>query len=148
MRFSEIFLRLGASLVGWMVLIAYLMWLAVTRKLDCATSGDELFLLLLYTGPPAALMSLMIQATRPMREIQAILRWLIVVPALLLVPVLLALFEIATGIYLDGDALCAAGTPPTWQLVLPVVAALSVIVILFTCVRVFLTSGDKPGDIA
>ncbi len=148
MRFSEIFLRLGASLVGWMVLVAYLMWLAVTRKLDCATSGDELFLLLLYTGPPAALMSLLIQATRPMREIQAILRWLIVVPALLLLPVMLALVEIGASVYVDGAALCAAGAPPTWQLVLPPVAVLSVIVILFTCIRVFLTAREKSGDIA
>lgn len=129
-----------------MVLIAYLLWLAVTRKLDCGTSGDELFLLLLYAGPPAALLSLMIHATQPMPEIQGILRWLAVIPALLFFPVLLAAGEIFTSVYIDHEALCAGGSPPAWQFVLLPLVTVSVVAMLIICFRVWRSQPKTDAD--
>ena len=51
MRFSEVFLRLGVSLVSWIVLYAYLLWLAVAGKVGCGPDGDEVFRLLLGLAP-------------------------------------------------------------------------------------------------
>lgn len=140
MRFAEIFLRLGASLVGWMVIIAYLLWLAVTQRIDCAATGDGLYTLLLFAGPPAACLSLMTLATKPMTDIQAILRWLGVIPALLLPLALMAVFDVAYSVHVTREPLCGNSTIGFWQLAFAPVVLMSMAVMGWACVGVWRSS--------
>ena len=115
MRFAEVFLRLGCGLVGWMVLVAYFLWLAVSGRVGCEASGDDLYRLLLVAAPIAAILSLLTTATRPMPEVHAILRWIAVLPALLLPLIVIALSRVAQSVYSAGEAVCGPGPVPMWQ---------------------------------
>ena len=72
MRFAEIFLRLGCSLVGWMLLYTYIVWLAALHAMGCGPDGDAMHRLLLGLAPFTAAMSLLLRLTRPMPEIHRI----------------------------------------------------------------------------
>ena len=84
MRFAEVFLRLGCSLVGWMVLVAYVLWLAVAGRVACDGDAIALYRLLMYAAPIATLLTLMTGLTRSMPEIHRLMRWIGVLPGLLL----------------------------------------------------------------
>ena len=53
MRLSEVFLRLASALVAWMVIYAYVIWLAALHAIGCGPDGDEIFRLLLGMAPLA-----------------------------------------------------------------------------------------------
>jgi hypothetical protein len=116
MRFAEVFLRLGCSLVGWMVVIAYMLWLAVTERVGCGADGDQLYRLLLYAAPAAAALAFLTNATRPMPEIHNILRWIALLPGLLLPFILQAGWRFGRSVLIDGQAICSGDAPPAWQL--------------------------------
>ena len=40
MRFSEVFLRLGSTLVAWMVLFTHVIWLGALGGMGCGPDGD------------------------------------------------------------------------------------------------------------
>lgn len=83
MRFAEVFLRLGVALVGWLVIIAYLLWLAIVPQTPC--NGDEasLWQVLLYAVPVVLMFAALLNASQQIPAIHETLRWLSV-PALLL----------------------------------------------------------------
>ncbi len=69
MRFAEVFLRLGTSLVAWMMLYAYIVWLAALNSLGCGPDGDEMHRLLLGMVPVACGFAFLIGATEPARKL-------------------------------------------------------------------------------
>ena len=108
MRLAEVFLRLGSSLVGWMLVYTYTVWLAALHVMGCGPDGDAMHRLLLGLAPFAAVMTLLLRLTRPFGDIQRMLSWL-GLPILLLLPFVLRniwdVFEQAT---LEGLAICSA----------------------------------------
>ena len=115
MRFAEVFLRLGCSLVAWMVTYTWVVWLAALPAMGCGPDGDEMHLLLLGLAPLACAMALMLRLTRPFEDIHRMLRWLALPVALLLVPAVRNVWGILRQSTLDGLAICEAGPAAAWQ---------------------------------
>jgi hypothetical protein len=88
MRFAEVFLRLGSSLVGWMLVYTYTVWLAALHVMGCGPDGDGMHRLLFGLAPFAVVMALPLRLTRPFPDIQRMLSWL-GVPIILLLPFVL-----------------------------------------------------------
>ena len=142
MRFAEVFLRLGSSLVAWMLLFAYFVWLAVLYVMGCGPDGDELHRLLLGLSPLAIGAAFLVQATTPFADIHRMLRWL-GVPLLLLSPFCIrTIWSIFRTVNLDGAALCAAGEAPLWQQAWAPVAFVTVAVVALLVVRTWRAGGD------
>lgn len=115
MRFAEVFLRLGSSLVAWMVLYAYVFWLAALHAIGCGPDGDELHRLLLGMAVIAIGFSIVLPATKPLAEIHSMLRWL-GVPLLLLMPFALrSIWSVAAPVLFDASGICTDLAPSLWQ---------------------------------
>ncbi|NOX49687.1 MAG: hypothetical protein GXP16_04020 [Gammaproteobacteria bacterium] len=89
----EVLLRLGCSLVAWMVLYTHCIWLATSRVVGCGPDGDELWRLLLGFAPIALGFSFLISAIQQLPEVAQIMRWL-AAPFVLLIP--LAIWPVIT----------------------------------------------------
>lgn len=115
MRLAEVFLRLGSSLVGWMILYAHTLWLAVSARVVCGEEGAELFAVLLGLAPVTLLAGPLILVSRPLADVHRMLRWL-AAPIVLLLPFcLVAIFRVSMTVYGDGSAICGTGEVPAWQ---------------------------------
>ena len=115
MRFSEVFLRIGSSLAGWMIVYAYFIWLAVVRRAGCGADGDEIFRLLLGMAPIAAGASFLLRSTRPFPDIHRLLRWFgmpLLAMLLLTVPVM---WNVFANVNLAGNSICADSQVSGWQ---------------------------------
>lgn len=109
-------LRLGCSLVAWMVIYTYCLWLAVLRVTGCGPDGDEFWQLLLGFAPFAMGFSLLISASRRLPELHRILRWGFV-PLVLLVPLgVLPVWSTFAAVNLEGTGICAPTPIGSWQL--------------------------------
>jgi hypothetical protein len=114
-RFAEVFLRLGCALVAWMMLYAYVLWLAALYVVGCGPDGDELYRVLLGLAPVTAAFAVLFRVSRPFTEIHSMLRWLSI-PLLLLLPfVVRSLWQVFQLVNLDAVAICANTVPSTWQ---------------------------------
>ncbi len=115
MRFAEVFLRLGCSLVGWMLVFTFVVWLAALHAMGCGPDGDEMHLLLLGLAPVACGFALMLRMTASFPEIHRMLSWL-GVPLLLLLPfVLRNIWTVFSRTNIEGMAICTVAEPATWQ---------------------------------
>ena len=115
MRLAEVFLRLGASLAGWMILYAHTLWLAVSARAVCGEEGAELFAVLLGLVPLTLLAGPLILVSKPLGDVHRMLRWLALPVAGLLPFCLLAIYKVFTTVYSDGNAICGSGAVPVWQ---------------------------------
>ena len=117
MRFAEVFLRLGASLVGWMMVFTYLVWIAALHAMGCGPDGDAMHRVLLGVGPLALAMSLALRSTRPFPDIHRMLghlAWPAMLLGLFAVKNTWIVFERTN---LRGLATCAETAPSTLQLI-------------------------------
>lgn len=115
MSFAEVMVRLAAALVGWMCVYAYVIWLAALRVVSCSTDGNTLWAVLLgfgaFTAPLAGLLNL----TRPLWDVHALLKHL-VWPLLLLTPLaLIPVYSAWTHSTLAGGALCTTTAVDAWH---------------------------------
>lgn len=137
MRFAEVFLRLGLSLVGWMVIYAHVVWLAVLFRLSCGPDGDEMHKLLLGMAPITIGFAFALRGTRPLPEIHSMLRWL-GVPVLLLVPfVARSTWQVFEAANLNTSSVCGDAPPATWQTFWAPAQVLAVALVLFNIFRVW-----------
>lgn len=145
MRFSEIFLRLGCSLVGWMVVTAYFLWLAVAGRIGCDGETGELLRLLLFAAPVATALAFLTRATQPMPEVHEMLRWIGIVQILLLPFALATVWDVAGVVYFGRESACATQTFEGPMQFWPVVQIVAVIV----CLRIFarMWFGNDPADL-
>ncbi len=147
MRFAEVFLRLGAGLVAWMMLYAYLLWLAALHAMGCGPDGDEMHRLLLGLAPFACGSAYLLRVTEPFVEVHRILRWL-GVPLLLLLPFALRnIWYVLQAVNIGRTSICAIGPPPTWQLMWGPIQIFTLLVVLYLGRLIIICPGDRTeGD--
>jgi hypothetical protein len=116
-RFAEVLLRLGCSLVAWMVVYAYAVWLAALHAMACGPDGDEMHRLLLGLAPATCILALMLRLTRPFAEIHRLLSWLGVPVALLLIAGLHNVWAVFARSNLNASSICGEAAPAGWQIV-------------------------------
>ena len=116
MRFAEVFLRLGCSLVAWMVVFTYVFWLAAAQAMSCGPDGAAMHKLLLGLAPIAVGAGLLLRVTRPFMDIHRLLVRLGIVLALLSPFVARNVWVAFSRTAIDGVSLCSEIPPATWQL--------------------------------
>lgn len=115
MSFGEVFLRLGCSLVAWMVVYTHCIWTAMLRVTGCVADGDELWRLLLGLAPLTLGFCLLLNVSHKLTEVHRIVAWL-AVPLLVLIPLaLVAVWPWLDASTLGRSAICADGEASTWQ---------------------------------
>jgi hypothetical protein len=134
MRFAEVFLRLGCSLVAWMVLYAHFLWLAALGGIGCGPDGDALHKVLLGLVPVTIGFAFLLRTTKPLEEVHRILRWLGLPLAALMLAGTYHVLAITRAVYMTGQAICSSGVATAWhefwgpaQLLVIVVAAAMII---------------------
>ena len=115
MTLIEMFLRLGCSLVGWMVVYAHCLWLATLGAIGCGPDGDEFWRLLLAMGPLAAAFALLTGSTARLPALHQILRWGVLPLGLLLPLALAAIWPTFAAVNLQGLGICAATPAAGWH---------------------------------
>lgn len=115
MRLAEAFLRIGSSLVGWMIIYAHVLWLAVSARVACGEEGAELFAVLLGLAPLTLLVAPLVLVSRPLEDVHRLLRWL-ALPLVLLLPFCLyAIYRVFLTVYGAGSPICGSAAVPAWQ---------------------------------
>ena len=117
MRFAEVFLRLGFSLVAWMMIYTYAVWMAALHEIGCGPEGDEMHRVLLGVALLALVMALALRLTRPFPDIHRMLGHLVWPLALLGPFALKNIWVVYQRTNLDGLAICAEVTPSTLQII-------------------------------
>jgi len=115
MRLSEVFLRIGSTLVAWMVIYAFFLWLAVVQRVECGADGDEIYRLLLGMAPFAVGASFFLGAARPFADIHSMLRWLGLPIAGILFLAAPVIWETFATVNLAGAAICDGVPESGWQ---------------------------------
>ncbi len=135
MQFAEVFLRLGSSLVAWMVLYAYVLWLAALNNLGCGPDADEMHRLLLGMALASVGFAFLLAVSRPMLEVHNILRWF-GIPLLLLIPfVLMSIWAVYERANLHSLSICSNMAAATWERAWAPAQLISVAIIAFLLVR-------------
>ncbi len=115
MNFSEVFLRLGSSLVAWMMLYAYFLWLVALNSLGCGPDGDEMHRLLLGMAPAACGFVFLVGVTRPLADVHSTIRWL-AGPLLLLGPVaLMGVWKVFIRANVESLSICSNNAAAMWE---------------------------------
>jgi hypothetical protein len=116
-RFGEVFLRLGCSLVAWMMLYTYIVWLAALHVMACGPDGDEMHRLLLGLAPFACGFAFMLRMTRPFPEVHRMLSWLGIPIALLALFAVANIWTVFMRVSLDAISICSEQAATFWQLI-------------------------------
>ncbi|MEM6708805.1 MAG: hypothetical protein AAF648_08470 [Pseudomonadota bacterium] len=135
MRFAEVFLRLGLSLVAWMVLFAYALWLMVVPQAACRADEVPLSLVLLYALPLVGIMLALLPASRKLPGVHDTLRWLAVPLGLLTLLAVIALVRSLEALTVPP---CSTGSPLLDRFWVPV-HLVTCAVLLVQAVRIFRT---------
>ncbi|MEZ5597605.1 MAG: hypothetical protein R3E84_14665 [Pseudomonadales bacterium] len=115
MSIAEALLRLGAALVAWLCLYAWVLWLATLRVISCAADGDHLWAVLFGFASAMLPLAGLTRATRPLDDIHSLLgwfRWPLLILALLAIPPLLSAW---LGSTLDSQPVCPSAAPAAWH---------------------------------
>jgi hypothetical protein len=148
-QFAEVFLRLGTSLVAWMMLYAHFLWLAALYAMGCGPDGDEMHRLLLGLAPFTCGFALLLRVTRPFADIHSILRWF-GVPLLLLMPFAIrSVWQVFQSVNVEGSAICAADAPATWQSLWAPVQLITLLLVTYMVIKVWRSVvGDKASGLS
>ncbi len=107
MTVAEILLRIGCTIVAWLMMYTHCLWLAILPRVGCASDGDELWRVLLGMVPITLLFSLLLGAANKVASVQASLRWG-AAPLLLLVPLaLMAIWPTFSASTLNDAPICS-----------------------------------------
>jgi hypothetical protein len=145
MGFSEILLRLGSHLVGWLIIYSHLIWVAVIPQISCGPEGEELFRLSLGFSPLVIVASLMLGLAKKLETVVEYLRWL-ALPLILLFP--LAIKPVLTALEtttFGGLGLCEPVSATFWQQAWAPVQIVAIIFILVASV-LFILKTLKSTD--
>ena len=104
---ADIFLRLGITLVAFMVIIGHLLWLAILPQIDCATDGAELWSALFWMSPLTLAVALLLLVSRKLPSIVQSLKFGCVPIALLLPLALYGILPTLGASTIGGQPICA-----------------------------------------
>ncbi len=105
-------LRLGCSMVAWLVVYTHLLWLATLRVINCSSDGDAMWRLLLGFAPVALGFATLLQLSRRLPAVHEILRWA-AAPLVLLIPLAIAaILPTLTTSTLGAEAICSEPMQP------------------------------------
>lgn len=139
MHFSEVFLRLGCTLVAWMMMYAHILWLAALYAMGCGPDGDEMHRVLLGLAPFTIGFAFALRLTRPFADIHRILRWL-AVPLIILVPLALrSIWYAFERVNLQSLAICGGAEAVGWQMYWPSLQFATVLLVAYMVVKVWLS---------
>lgn len=147
-QFAEVFLRLGTSLVAWMMLYAHILWLAAIYAMGCGPDGDEMHRLLLGLAPFTCGFAFLLRVTRSFADIHSMLRWL-GLPLLLLMPFASrSVWQVFQSVNIESSAICAAGAPSTWQSLWAPSQIFTLLLVGYMVIKVWHSvANDTAGDI-
>ncbi len=115
MRIIEVLLRLGVSLVAWMVIYTHCVWTGTLNVTGCGADGDALWRLLMGFAPFTVLFCLLLNVSAKLVEVHRILRWLAVPLAVFLPVALYATWPWFVHATLDDKAICSDSAANTWH---------------------------------
>ncbi len=115
MNIAEVLLRLGCSLVAWLVIFTHTIWLATLRVTGCGADGDQFWRLLLGFAVVAAGMSFLTRSTQRLAAVHQMLRWAIVPAAVFAVLCLPPVWQALSQTTLGGAPLCGDPPAPAWH---------------------------------
>lgn len=107
MNAAELFLRLGCTMVGWLMVFTHLLWLGTLRVVTCNSDGDAMWRMLLALAPLAVMFSFTLTLTRKLSAVHSMLRWGIAPTVLLSALALLAVWPALQNVTLAGEPICA-----------------------------------------
>jgi len=149
MQFAEVFLRMGTSLVAWMMLYAHFLWLAALYAMGCGPDGAEMHGLLLGMAPVTVGFAFLLRSTRPFAEIHSMLRWL-GVPLLLLLPfVIRSVWQVFQAVNIDSSAICADASPATWQVLWAPIQLVVLLLCAYMVINIWRSvKADASGNVS
>jgi hypothetical protein len=145
MRFAEVFLRLGCSLVGWMLVFTYTVWLAALHAMSCGPDGDAMHRLLLGLAPFTVAMALLLRMTRPFADVHRLLSRLGILLLLLLPFALKNIWAVFSRSNLADLAICSDDAAATIQQIWAPAQFLTVFLLAWLVIGVWRdTRVEKP----
>ena len=106
MAFANVFLRLGCTLVAFMVLFGHLLWLSILPRIDCATDGHALWYALFWMSIPTLIFASLLLASRPLTAVTSGLKWL-GLPVIFILPfALLGVWPTLQSVTFGGAPIC------------------------------------------
>lgn len=107
MNAAELFLRLGCTMVGWLMVFTHLLWVATIRVVGCNSDADAMWRMLLALAPLALGFSFLLQLSRRLPSVHSMLRWGLVPTVLLAALALWAVWPFFMQSTLGDAPICA-----------------------------------------
>ncbi|MEM7220544.1 MAG: hypothetical protein AAF515_19440 [Pseudomonadota bacterium] len=104
---ADIFLRLGVTLVAFMVIIGHLLWLSILPQIDCSADGSELWRALFWMAPLTLTFALLLLVSRKLPSIVQSIKFACVPVALLLPLALYGILPTLSASSIGGQPICA-----------------------------------------
>ena len=115
MRLIEVLLRLGVSLVGWMIIYTHCVWTGTLTATGCGADGDALWRLLLGFAPITIGFCLLLNVSAKLHSVHPTLRWL-AAPLVFFIPAALwAIWPTFVGATLEGQSICPGDPVMAWH---------------------------------
>ena len=114
MTVAELLLRIGCTIVAWLIMYTHCLWLAVLPRVGCGSDGDELWRVLLGMVPITLLFTALIGAANKVDSVRDSLRWGAAPFALLLPLAILAIWPTLISSTLGDSGICTE-TPKAWH---------------------------------
>ncbi|MGI9326039.1 MAG: hypothetical protein ACR2PZ_12520 [Pseudomonadales bacterium] len=112
MSLAEMLLRLGCTMVAWLMIYTHLLWLATLRVVSCNSDGDAMWRLLLGFAPIALGSSFLLTLSRRLPAVHETLRWA-ATPLVLLLPLaLLAIWPTFISSTMANQPICDGPIQP------------------------------------
>jgi hypothetical protein len=137
MSLTEAFLRLGCSIVAWLMVYTHCLWLATLYSVGCGSDGAEFWRLLLGFAPLTIGFTLLLGATRKLDAVHGTLAWL-AIPLIVLLPLAArGIWPTLQSATFNDVAICADGDASLWQVLWAPVQIATLAIIGFVAFRVF-----------
>lgn len=117
MRLAEVFLRIGSTLTGWLMVYAHCLWLAVLPQAPCGAETGDPYAATLGLAIPAVGLAFLLPVGRRTPGIGDILRWF-GLPLVILLPLAArAVWDAMGRATFESGSLCAQTTmaPAGWE---------------------------------
>ena len=132
-------MRLGTSLVGWMIVYTHCIWLGTLLAIGCGADGDQLYRLLMGFSPFTIGFALLLRVSQKMPSVHQTMVWL-TYPLLVLVPMAAyAVFPILVNVSINGGTICDHPAA-SWHVWWAPVQVATLVVIVVTTVRAWINA--------